>query len=142
MSGICAKYHVQIILLIVYTTTLKRFVIFTCSYFKLSWNTTALSQSNCRNFSYGSIIADRNKEFKTHFVQCSYRFAALLFPSNPKAKLSPFLSCLLPFSVVVISIQKLEYFSVKLTWLDAVFSRHTLHLWISYTKKNRSLLSV
>ena len=29
----------------------KRFVVFTCRYFKLSWNTTALSQSNCRNFS-------------------------------------------------------------------------------------------
>ena len=36
-------------------TALKRFVIFTYSYFKLSWNTTALSQSNCRNFSYSSI---------------------------------------------------------------------------------------
>ena len=33
----------------------KRFVIFTCRYFKLSWNTTALSQSNCRNFSCSSI---------------------------------------------------------------------------------------
>ena len=32
-----------------------RFVIFTCRYFKLSWNTTALSQSNCRNFSCSSI---------------------------------------------------------------------------------------
>ena len=42
-------------LLLVYTTTSKRFVIFTCSYFKLSWNTTALSQSNCRNFSCSSI---------------------------------------------------------------------------------------
>ena len=42
-SGIYAKYHVQIMLLIVYTTTLKSFVIFTCSYFKLSWNTTALT---------------------------------------------------------------------------------------------------
>ena len=39
----------------VYTTTCKRFVIFTCRYFKLSWNTTALSQSNCRNFSRSSI---------------------------------------------------------------------------------------
>ena len=29
--------------------------IFTCRYFKLSWNTTALSQSNCRNFSCSSI---------------------------------------------------------------------------------------
>ena len=54
-SGIYAKYHVQIMLLFVYTTTRKRFVIFTCRYFKLSWNITALSQSNCRNFSCGSI---------------------------------------------------------------------------------------
>ena len=43
--------------LIVYTTTQEKFVIFTCSsYFKLSWNTTALSQSNCRNFSCSNII--------------------------------------------------------------------------------------
>ena len=42
-------------LLFVYTTTRKRFVIFTCRYFKLSWNTTALSQSNCRNLSCSSI---------------------------------------------------------------------------------------
>ena len=49
--GIYAKYHVQIMLLFVYTTTHKRFVIFTCRHFKLNWNTTALSQSNCRNFS-------------------------------------------------------------------------------------------
>ena len=54
-SGIYAKYHVQILLLFVYTTTRKRFVIFTCRYFKLSWNITALSQSNCRNFSCSSI---------------------------------------------------------------------------------------
>ena len=45
-------------LLFVYTTTRQRltFVIFTCRYFRLSWNTTALSQSNCRNFSCSSII--------------------------------------------------------------------------------------
>ena len=43
-------------LLFVYTTTSKRFVIFTCRYFKLSWNTTALSQLNCRNFSCSSIL--------------------------------------------------------------------------------------
>ena len=55
-SGNYAKYHVQIMLLFVYATTSKRFVIFTCRYFKLSWNTTALSQSNCRNFSCSSII--------------------------------------------------------------------------------------
>ena len=50
------KYHVQIVLLFVYTITRKRFVIFTClcRYFKLSWNTTAISQSNCRNFSCSS----------------------------------------------------------------------------------------
>ena len=55
MSGIYAKYHVQIMLLFVYTTTRKRFVIFTSRYFKLSWNATALSQSNCSNFSWSSI---------------------------------------------------------------------------------------
>ena len=54
-SGIYAKYHAQIMLLFVYTTTHKRFVIFTCRYFKLRWNTTALSQSNCRNFPRSSI---------------------------------------------------------------------------------------
>ena len=54
-SGIYAKYHVQIMLLFVYTTTRKRFVIFTCRYFTLSWNTAALGQSNCRNFSCSSI---------------------------------------------------------------------------------------
>ena len=45
-----------IILLFVYITTRKRFVIFTCRYFKLSWNTNVLSQSNCRNFSCSSRI--------------------------------------------------------------------------------------
>ena len=42
-------------LLFVYTTTRKRYVIFTCRYFKLSWNTTALRQSSCRNFSCSSV---------------------------------------------------------------------------------------
>ena len=42
-------------LLFVYTTALRKFVIFTSRYFKLRWNTTALSQSNCRNFSWSSI---------------------------------------------------------------------------------------
>ena len=45
-------------LLFVYTTTSKRFVIFTCRHFKSSWNTTALSQSNYRNLSCSSIITD------------------------------------------------------------------------------------
>ena len=57
-SGNYAKHHAQIMLLIVYTTTLRWFVIFTCRYFKLSWNTTALSQSNCRNFSCSSIKSE------------------------------------------------------------------------------------
>ena len=55
-SGFYAKYHVQIMLLVVHTTTHKRFVILTCRYFKLSWNTTVLSQLNCRNFSYSIIV--------------------------------------------------------------------------------------
>ena len=50
------EISLQIMLLFVYTTTRKRFVIFACRYFKLSWNTTAQSQSNCRNFSCSSII--------------------------------------------------------------------------------------
>ena len=54
-SGIYAKNHVPVMLLFVYTATRKSFVIFTCRYFKLSWNTTALSQSNCRNLSCSSI---------------------------------------------------------------------------------------
>ena len=47
----------KIVLLLVYNTTRKRFVILTCWCFKLSWNTTALSQSNCRNFPCSSIAA-------------------------------------------------------------------------------------
>ena len=47
------KYHVRIMLLFVYTTTRKRLVIFTCRYFKF----TALSQSDCRNFSFCSKTA-------------------------------------------------------------------------------------
>ena len=56
-SGIYAKYHVQIMPLFVYTTTRKGFVILTCRYFKLSWNTNALRQSTCRNFSFSSLIS-------------------------------------------------------------------------------------
>ena len=78
-SGIYAIYHVQIMLLIVYTTTCRRYVIFTCRYFKLRWNTTSLSQSNCRNFSCSSI---RSKIHLLHF----------LFPETPlKTALLPVL---------------------------------------------------
>ena len=51
----CHKWYLcqislQIMLLYVYTTTHTRFVIFTCRYFKLKWDTSALSQTNSRNF--------------------------------------------------------------------------------------------
>ena len=65
-SGIYAKYHIHIMLLFVHTTTRKRFVIFTCRYFKLSWNTTALSQSDCRNFSCSSI---RETSCSIHWIE-------------------------------------------------------------------------
>ena len=42
--------------LVVDTTTHKRFVIFTCRYFRLSWNTTVWRQLNIRNLSCSSII--------------------------------------------------------------------------------------
>ena len=72
-SGIYAKYHVQILLLFMYTTTRQRFVIFTCRYFKLSWNTTALCQSNWRNFSCSSIIIFSSWNF-TFFWQILFWF--------------------------------------------------------------------
>ena len=52
-----SRTHHAIICLYYYTTTRERIVIFTCRYFKLSWNATALSQSNCRNFLWSGIIA-------------------------------------------------------------------------------------
>ena len=55
ISSIYTEYHIQIMLSFVYTATHKRLVIFTCRYFKLRWDTTALSQPNCRNFSCSSI---------------------------------------------------------------------------------------
>ena len=70
-SGIYAKYHLQMMLLFVYATTRKGFVIFTSTevarYFKLSWNTSALSQSNCRNFSCSGIIWKKNLEIEGYF---------------------------------------------------------------------------
>ena len=75
------KYHewylcqisLQIMLLIVYTTTRKWFVIFTCRYFKLSSNTTALSQSNCRNFSCSSIMVDTGRVFRRELISFDWR---------------------------------------------------------------------
>ena len=43
-EGIYAKYHVQIMLLFVYTTTRNSFVIFTCRYFKLSLNANQIAE--------------------------------------------------------------------------------------------------
>ena len=47
-SGIYAKYHTMLL-------NLQKVCYFHCRYFKLSWNTTAPSQSNCRNFSCSGI---------------------------------------------------------------------------------------
>ena len=76
-SVIYAKYHVQIMLLYVYTTLCKSLVIFTCRYFKLRRNTTALSQSNCRNFLCSGIrFVTLNKIWKQFgcavLNKCSY----------------------------------------------------------------------
>ena len=57
-SGSYAKDHVQIMLLLVYTSTRKSF---------LRWSITALSQSNCRNFSCRSIIRNWNT------VECRFQ---------------------------------------------------------------------
>ena len=54
-------------LLFVNTTICKTFIIFTWRYFKLSWNTTALSQSNCRNFSCSSISKRNTRARRNHF---------------------------------------------------------------------------
>ena len=90
MSGIYAKYHIQIMLLFVYTTTRKRFVIFTCRCFKLSWNTTALSQSNCRKFSCSSIIT----KITIIIIQddCYFHVHVPIFKSSRHITHSPF-SC-------------------------------------------------
>ena len=74
---IYAKYHVQIVLLFVYTTTHTRFVIFTRRYFKLSRNTIALSQSNCRNLSCGSV--NHCKFTDETITHCGKKFLSILF---------------------------------------------------------------
>ena len=82
-SGIYPKYHVQIMLLFVYTTTPKQFVIFTCRYLKLSRNTTALSQSNCRNFSFSSIIDRKGTPFVCYSILWRHHFRTLCpFPPS------------------------------------------------------------
>ena len=59
-------------LLFFYTTTRKRFVIFTCRYFKLSQNTNALGQSNFRNFPCSSIIGVIKLQLVTYAKQHQY----------------------------------------------------------------------
>ena len=88
-SGICAKYHVQIMLLFVYTTTNKSFVISTRRYFKLSWNTTALSQTNSRNISCRSIITVILRYLLSHSIVIALRLASPLLTS-PKFNSSSF----------------------------------------------------
>ena len=66
-----------------YTTTRKRVVIFTGRYFKLSWNTTALSQSNCRNVSCNSIIRAADTENYITMPKCrTERLLRSFFPST------------------------------------------------------------
>ena len=52
-------------------TTRKSFVIFTCTNFKSSWNTTDLSQSNCRNFSCIGI----NREINATAAGCKITYS-------------------------------------------------------------------
>ena len=70
------QYQVQILLLFVYTATHKRFAIFT-----LSWNTTTLSQSNCRNFLHSSIITERSIILTYHFLHYNINNFFLIFIS-------------------------------------------------------------
>ena len=70
----------KIMLLFVYTTIHKRFVIFTSRYFKLSGNTTDVSQWKCRNFScssikYWNLINCKSVEFPYHLPQLASLFA-------------------------------------------------------------------
>ena len=55
-----APPSLAIMVLFVYTTTSKRYVTFTCRYFKLSWKTTALSQSNCWNCLWSSVSMENH----------------------------------------------------------------------------------
>ena len=89
-SGIYAKYHIQIMLLFVYTTRCKRFVLFTCRYFKLSWNTTILTQSNCRKCSCSSITT----KITIIIIQddCYFHVHVPIFKSSRHITHSPF-SC-------------------------------------------------
>ena len=66
-----------------YTTTRKRVVIFIGRYFKLSWNTTALSHSNCRNVSCNSIIRATDTEIYITMPKCrTERLLRSFFPST------------------------------------------------------------
>ena len=69
---ICLYYYVQ------------KVYNFTCRYFKLSWNTTALCQSNCRNFSCSSINANWITDFillQDKFLQFGW-LRAVVFQLN------------------------------------------------------------
>ena len=88
-----SKYHSFILL------PAKDFVIFTCRYFKLSWNTTALSQSDYRNFSCSSInaiilvilfdnlidgmiiavVIATEKQFQINYQNCNDHICILIF---------------------------------------------------------------
>ena len=94
MSGVYAKQHVQIMLLFVYTSSRKSYLIFTCRYFKLSWNPTALSQSNCRNFSCSSItfITSSQEKQETRILHHFCLFSIKRVPWNCQNNLSKMVS--------------------------------------------------
>ena len=87
-------------LLFVYTTTRKRFVIFSCRYFKLSLNTTALSQSNCRNFSFSSttlVIVNFGHVYPDS-IDLNFGLSSEFFNKIPARILLDVLFCVFSFS--------------------------------------------
>ena len=57
----------------IYTTAHKGFVIFTCRYFNLSWNATALSPSNCRKFSCSSTTVEPRSDLNSEGNRKTFR---------------------------------------------------------------------
>ena len=109
----------QIMLLIVYTTTHKWFVIFTCRYFKLSWNTNAISQSNIRSSISGERATEDGLKFSVEvnniaILQRQCRTLVVLFTrSTPYAicrcfvcpsRMVLYLSYIFPFTVCRVSV--------------------------------------
>ena len=76
--------------LFVYSISHKRFIIFTCRYFKISRNTTGLSQSNCRNFSCSSYLIRETSSCRylstfefPFYAERRYKFKSKPFSISP-----------------------------------------------------------